>query len=282
MPFKIALLFLTDTDPHFPDIWDFYIASAGSERVNVYIHPKRPDDVKWRQNAIISILQPTEWGHITRAYRALLAEALTDPHNQKFIFLSESCVPIKPFDQLYAEMHEHPNESWIKRMPITTYDRRARLSTVPGIENIIGRANMLKHYSRTCLSRAHARKVVSSPRVVLVDAVHAGDEFFLSGIQPISARTMRDAAITEDDWDATNTETEKLREKIADARLAKNKDAEEKLWVKFDKVSAHPRTIHKLTKRDKARILSSKSFFYRKFACDSNIGLFIAEETLIS
>lgn len=278
---KIALLFLTNTDPHFPGIWDYYINSAGSNRVSVYIHPKHPEKVMWHPEAIIPVIQPTEWGHITCAYRALLAEALKDPDNLKFIFLSESCVPIKPFDQLYVELCKHPNESWVKRMPITTYDRRARLSAVPSIENMIGRANMLKHYSRTCLSRAHAIKVLTDPRVILFDKIHAGDEFFISGIQPISSKSMCDAAITEDDWDATNIEVEKLRAKIATAQLLKNKSVEAKLWLKFDKVSAHPRTIHKLTKRDKDRIISSTSFFYRKFAQDSNIGTFIVQKTLI-
>jgi hypothetical protein len=270
---KIALLFLTDADPNFVGVWDAWLA-GNDDKIQIYIHPKRPAAVKWRRDRVIAALQPTAYGFITRAYRALLAAALADPLNIKFVFLSESCVPAVPFAKMYADLCANPAESLVKRMRISRYDEQARLATVPGLVAAVGRANIIKHYSRSCLCRDHARKVIDDPRVHWFDEMHVGDEFFLSGIQPV--RGMKDAAVTEDDWDDTLAILAEIR---AAAKALDPKDGEGKaaLHRRFDNTASHPRTIHKLTDRDRARIANTQSYFYRKFARGADIAPFLAE-----
>jgi len=41
---KIAFLFLTLSNPNFPDIWDKYF-KGNEDKYSIYIHPKNPNEV---------------------------------------------------------------------------------------------------------------------------------------------------------------------------------------------------------------------------------------------
>ena len=47
-----------------------------------------------------------------KAEIALLKEALKDPANTKFVFLSESTIPIMPFDGVYKHLLSHPSSEF--------------------------------------------------------------------------------------------------------------------------------------------------------------------------
>ena len=96
MTSKIAFSFLVLDNPNFPHIWDAYFAGH-ENHMNVYVHPKYPNLNTWRRECVIQDIQETGWGYIVSAYLALLASAIEDPSNTKFIFVSESCLPVKPF-----------------------------------------------------------------------------------------------------------------------------------------------------------------------------------------
>ena len=204
----IAFLFLTLDNPNFTDIWDYYF-KGNEDKINIYIHPKYPENVTWKKQCIINKLKPTEWGFIINAYQSLFIEALKNKSNYKFITISESCVPIVPFKKLYQDLIINLNESLIKLLPITKYDLHMRLTTK--IIDSIGRHNLIKHYARMCLSRSHVKKLLNS-KFNLFSDIQVGDEFFLSSIMPIN--NFNNFAVTFDDWNYVDKQKKKIKNEI--------------------------------------------------------------------
>lgn len=125
---KIAFLFLIIDNPNFHEIWDKYF-EGNEDKFNIYIHPKFPENHTWKPEHIIKNLQPTKWGFIVDAYMELFKTAFENKDNFKFITISESCVPIKPFNMLYDEIIlSNISLSFIKKMNISKYDYEVRLS----------------------------------------------------------------------------------------------------------------------------------------------------------
>lgn len=89
---KVALLFLTRSDLNQPQIWKEWV---DRDKFNVYNHTKFPVHDPWLAQFWIGQCHPTEWGFTLFAQQALLREALQNPSNYKFVFLSESCVPLR-------------------------------------------------------------------------------------------------------------------------------------------------------------------------------------------
>jgi hypothetical protein len=87
---------------------------------------------------------------------------------------------------------------------------------------------------------------------------------------------MKDAAVTEDDWDDTRDRVAVIRAAVK-ALDPNDVDGKAALQRLFDDTMSHPRTIHKLTDRDRARIANTQSYFYRKFARWADIAPFLAE-----
>jgi hypothetical protein len=158
---SVALLFLTIADPHFPVLWDRWLDDSAG-RCDVYIHPKYPDKVTWRRNAIISQLVGTQWGEIVFAYGALFAEAIASGKRySKYVLVSESDVPVRAFETFYRAMCMSPSISYYTYIGNPTrWDRENRLSTVSSYHNIV------KHSARFALCHNHAVQFAELVRFV--------------------------------------------------------------------------------------------------------------------
>ncbi|XP_050203305.1 glycosyltransferase BC10-like [Mercurialis annua] len=104
---KIAFLFLTRGDLPFAPLWDlFFKGHEGFYSVYVHSNPSfngslPNSDSVFHQRIIPS--KEVQWGMITlvEAERRLLANALLDFSNQRFVLLSESCIPLFNFSTIY-------------------------------------------------------------------------------------------------------------------------------------------------------------------------------------
>jgi len=103
---KIAFLFLIYDEINQEDMWLDFFQEAGLDKYSIYIHYKnyKPSvafDKYKLQNCI-----PTSYGDISlvKAQKLLLSEALKDEDNCKFIFLSNSCIPLKNFNHIYHKL----------------------------------------------------------------------------------------------------------------------------------------------------------------------------------
>jgi hypothetical protein len=275
---KIAFLFLTLDNPNFTNIWDNYFKN-NEDKINIYIHPKYPEKVTWHRECIIKDLKPTAWGFIVDAYKSLFKEALQNKENIKFITISESCVPIKPFTILYNDLIQNENESLIKLLKITKYDFESRLTDE--IKKKLGNKNLIKHYARMCLSRHHIKKILmNKDKLNLFIKMHVGDEFFLSSIMPI--HNFKDKAITFDDWDYVKKQGDnikkdikKLYEEQEKNKKIDNTDKILKLKEQFNDINKNPKKIFTVSKEDLNNMKNTDSYFYRKFDKESDIEKYI-------
>jgi hypothetical protein len=104
---KVALLFLTVGDLHHPELWKK--ALDGHEgKFSLYVHSKNPMQDSYFQRYRIGEIVPTSWSIHMKAWKALLKEAFQDERNEKFVFLSESCIPLMPLHRVYNEVLKTP------------------------------------------------------------------------------------------------------------------------------------------------------------------------------
>ena len=263
---KIAFLFLTIGDIHQPEVWTKYF-NGFKGKYSVYCHPKFPDKVKtpWLKEGIIPNLVETGWGYITRAYECLFREAMKDPDNIKFVTISESCIPLKPFQPFYAYLKKDDERtSYVKFMRLSQYDRQARIESQPNFQSI---PSFLKHYARMCLSRYHVTKLLNSPHLEFFHRMHVGDEFFLSsiGIEP-DVDYVKPMEITYDNWEDTKSKLLKLKEesKTLGQSILEN-DLYRRNKVLQEEIGKNPKTYTTITTEEIETALQMGSFFWRKF-----------------
>jgi Sulfotransferase family/Core-2/I-Branching enzyme len=276
-PHKIAFLFLTIGDINQPEIWTEYFKQHW-HKVNIYVHPKHPSLVKtkWLKSNIIDTLVPTEWGFITHAYYELLKEALKNKDNMKFVFISESCIPLKTFDLFYKKlMTDHIHTSYVKFMEINAYNKNARIKSQPNYKEL---EPFVKHYARMCLSRYHSEKLMACKHFDFFNKMHVGDEFFLTCIHPVQNKDyIKDFEITYDNWNDIeeqtkqyNSEIELLyqqleKEDISDSLKIKIKKELTNKQLIRDDIRKNPKTYTSITPNDIEMAIKKESFFWRKF-----------------
>lgn len=267
-PNKIAFLFLTIGDINQPHIWTKYFENK-QNKYSIYINPKHPEAIQteWLKNRIISKrVENTGWGFITEAYHNLLEEAFEDKDNVKFVFISESCIPLKSFDKLYEKMMtDDIRTSYVKFMIPSLYDKRARIETQPGY-NLL--EPFVKHYARMCLSRYHTEKLLSTD-FTFFNKMHVGDEFFLTLIHPTPGKDyISNFEITYDNWEDVDKEESLLTQQIKELKGRNNSRSKNMLRrkrVKRNSIRQNPITYTTITTHDIERAIKKESFFWRKF-----------------
>ena len=277
---KIAFLFLILDNPNFPSVWDAYF-KGHEEQINVYVHPKYPKKNTWRHECVIPDLQETGWGFIVSAYLALMTKAYENTTNEKFIFVSESCLPIKPFDDMFFRLMMNNNESFVRQMNVKRYDLENRIT--PQIKDTIKSGQLIKHYARMCLSRQHVKQLLykhNAPIVNLFKTMHVGDEFFLSSITPM--KNLTSFAVTFDDWVFVEAQKTEIKNHIRLLYEKQETDTQtdctvaiSALKTHYDDIAKNPKTIDRVSQNDLESMKRTRSFFYRKFSKNSDVEQYI-------
>lgn len=279
---KIAFLFLLIDNPNFPNIWDEYFIN-NEEKYSIYIHPKYPEKHTWRPSNIIKHLKETSWGKIVEAEVSLFKEAYKDKNNYKFITISESCIPIKTFNEFYNDII-NDNKSLIKMMRITNYDYNERIinfiKTVKNKDIIIPPLkNFIKHYARFCLTRKHIKRILKENLEGNMDFFYKmpiGDEFFLTVLN-LNKNEYRDFEVTFDDWEYVRKEIDKINNIIKESYELQEKTKKDmsniinELKQIKNNIAKNPKMITIIDENDLKNIKKTKSYFYRKFSKESNI-----------
>ena len=101
---KIAFCFLIIDGIHHEELWHKYFANVDTRKYTIYIHYKTDTPLTYFEPYKLNNCIETSWGDISlvHAQNLLLEEALKDPENEHFIFVSGSCIPLKHFDYTYA------------------------------------------------------------------------------------------------------------------------------------------------------------------------------------
>jgi hypothetical protein len=176
---KIAFLFLTIGDVNYPSIWKDYFKN-NEDKINIYIHPKNPKDVKsFFKNYIIDYYVQTKWGHISivESMCKLLFVAMQNGQNEYFVFRSESCLPIKKFIDFYNFMLKIN-----KSIFILGNNKGQHLSKIKYIKNteLKFNNNFYKGETWSILTRKHAQTILreASSFMYLFEDVHVPEEHF--------------------------------------------------------------------------------------------------------
>jgi len=106
---KIAFCFLTYENLSQPKLWhDFF--SNEQNRYNIYIHNKYPftDNNYHFERYCINNRIETKYAHISvvKATIELFKNVLSDPENKYVVLLSESCIPLYNFDDIYDKIQK--------------------------------------------------------------------------------------------------------------------------------------------------------------------------------
>lgn len=224
---KVALLFLTIDNPHFPDIWDEWL-SGQSDKYDIFIHPKNPDDVTWHRERILpsNKLVHTAWGEIVYAYGALFAAATDSGTYAQYVLISESDLPICGFDAFYRFMSANTKVSYYNRLGgPSNWDCINRLQHVPGYCRFTNdrvktiKSQIVKHDARFSLCHDHAVKFSDlchpnnqSAFVYELFQSPVCDEFCLS---VLNLDEFVNYGITYDCWHHTTAVSEDYRRQIA-------------------------------------------------------------------
>ena len=113
---KIALLFLTVEDLNHPGVWKKLLENQ-RHQYNIYFHSKNSMQDKDFKKFRIDKTVKTTWCKHVKAWKALLNEAIQDEDNYKFVYLSESCIPLMPLDDIYKILTADNNSYMQFRKP---------------------------------------------------------------------------------------------------------------------------------------------------------------------
>jgi hypothetical protein len=211
---KIALLFLVISDVSHQEYWRDFLHGK-NKKYSIYVHSKEPvRNSSWFKKHEISIKIPTQWEHVTKAQIALLREALNDRDNQKFIFLSESTIPLQDFETVYDTVMKTSKS--IFPFCLNPHQDVSRVGTFWGHHNyqpqrvIQGIASHLqyKNHPWIILNRKHAQLMVDDKQYLnvicktIIDNEHYPSTFLaIQGLlNEVDPRQM-----TYDDWIITNS-----------------------------------------------------------------------------
>jgi hypothetical protein len=164
---KIALLFLTYRDVAQAALWKSLLVEA-SDHFNVYIHSKEPlQDPFWARFCLSHTVPTTYLFHV-RAWQILLKQALKNPENEKFIFLSESCVPLYPLSLIHRILGQDQHSMMYYHHPWWDRTQGREITEIP-LEHRWGSSEWM------ILNRKHAELVAQDEELIEIMSHHPHD-----------------------------------------------------------------------------------------------------------
>lgn len=157
---KLCFLFMIYDRLNKKEIWDSFFSSADNTKYSIYIHSKS-DIIESQRETLNKYLMKekysTEWGtwSLVEVQNRLLEKGLEDPENSKFLFVSDSHIPLHDFDTVYGCIMNN-DFSFIDIMGRLTQNN---LNVMNDVFNV-GKSNMFKMSQWTCLNRTHAEQLL--------------------------------------------------------------------------------------------------------------------------
>jgi hypothetical protein len=167
---KVAFLFLVRRDIRHAETWEAFLRKFPDGCWSAYVHHKPGQEValtRFFARRAIVVPDPIEtmWKNfsLVLAQNLLMRTALSDPANFKFVFVSESCVPVKNPMLLYSALVGDPTSSFCNGQP-----RGQNRIPWQIIQNQTGRTvpfeqcNLHKAHQWSVIVRRHAQILIES------------------------------------------------------------------------------------------------------------------------
>ena len=160
---KIALCFLIYEEIYHEELWYKWLNNIDKNKYNIYIHYKNNKPLKYFDKYKIKEHIETCWGciGIVLAQNAILREALKDPENQHFVFLSDSCVPFKNFNYVYNYLDI--SKSYFNISPDSQVFPRANTAL-----KYIKKENLKKAAMASIINKKHAKLFIDNDENIQV------------------------------------------------------------------------------------------------------------------
>ncbi|KAL6615845.1 hypothetical protein ACP70R_038115 [Stipagrostis hirtigluma subsp. patula] len=172
-PAKVAFLFLVRAGVPLDFLWDAFFRRRGGEVLRVRalgagVLDRTTTGSPYFYGRQLPRSVKVAWGEATmvEAERMLFAAALEDPLNQRFVLLSDSCVPLHNFSYIYTYLMASPKsfvDSFVDKM-----DKRYN----PNMSPAIRKDKWRKGSQWVTLIRKHAEVVVGDKRAIQVFRRH--------------------------------------------------------------------------------------------------------------
>ncbi|XAR67549.1 hypothetical protein NMG60_11002342 [Bertholletia excelsa] len=206
---KVAFLFLTRGPLPLAPFWEkFFQGHKGLYSIYIHSHPSyngtEPSNSVFHGRRIPS--KEVEWGMISmvEAERRLIANALLDHSNQRFVLLSESCVPIFNFSTVYSYLIQSTH-SFIESYDLPGRAGRDRYRN--GMKPVIKPEQWRKGSQWFAMDRDLALEVVSDrtyfptfQRVCRTVSCHADEHYLATFVGLKRWRRNLNRTLTWTDW----------------------------------------------------------------------------------
>ena len=158
---KIAFLFLTISEINHEQPWINFF-KGHEERYSLYIHSKKEFNTASQFKKFeLPFKIPTRWDLTMAAQVELLKVALKNPANQKFVFVSESTIPLQTFNVVYSQLMAHEWSIFEYYKPNPTLARcKAFMPILPKM--------IYKNWQWVVLNRKHATLMANDQRYLKV------------------------------------------------------------------------------------------------------------------
>ncbi|XP_074312325.1 glycosyltransferase BC10-like isoform X1 [Silene latifolia] len=172
---KIAFLFIARNRLPLDFYWDAFFRADKDKKFTIYVH-SRPGfllnkattkSLYFLDRQVNGSIQ-VDWGEATMilAERVLLKNALVDPLNERFVFLSDSCIPLYNFSYTYDYIMS------TSRSFVDSFADKKDGRYNPKMHPIIPVSNWRKGSQWVVLNRKHAEVVVKDETVFPVFQQH--------------------------------------------------------------------------------------------------------------
>jgi hypothetical protein len=206
---KIAFCFLIYDIINIEEAWNTFFINIDKNLYNIYIHYKTDVPLKYFNNYKLNNCINTHYADISlvQAQNKLLQEALLhDLENEHFIFLSNSCIPLKPFIFIYNNLNEN----------LSYFNISEHKNCFPRCNDLlkIYDKKYIQKASQWCiLNKKHAKIMIKEDEYIhLYNNIYASDEIcyitniFLNNLEKEIIMTLNssDEATTFTNWQGMN------------------------------------------------------------------------------
>ncbi|KAF6988499.1 hypothetical protein CFC21_006025 [Triticum aestivum] len=280
---RVAFLFIARNRLPLDLVWDAFFRGDNEGRFSIFVH-SRPGFVLTRAttrsrffyNRQVNNSVQVDWGEASmiEAERILLSHALKDPFNERFVFVSDSCVPLYNFNYTYDYIMS-ASTSFVDSFADTKQGRYN-----PRMDPIIPVENWRKGSQWAVLIKKHAEVVVYDDVVLPEFKKHCRrrplPEFWRDWDKPIPAEAWKaHNCIPDEHYVQTllaqnGLEEELTRRSVTHSAwdLSSSKDRERRGWhpVTYKVSDATPALIKSIKDIDNIYYETE----YRKEWCTSN------------
>jgi hypothetical protein len=155
---KIALVFLTRSGVNHPHFWQ-KLLEKHSDKFNVYLYADHSLSNPFFESFRIKTLIPTSWDYHINTWQLLLKTAYANEENYKFVYLSESCIPIIPLEKIYDELVKDSNSYLVYARPWWPKDNIREVIELP-------EEHRWGNHEWTILNRKHAGMIVNDKDII--------------------------------------------------------------------------------------------------------------------